>query len=163
MQLPAKTLYSNAGSPRVDNLLVVLWFRMPCLMETTAICENRRQWQSGRRTVHLERSGSPAALESWRPDRDGLVMFVDPTKTPDVWLPPMKRFFEDLRARRAAVSRRSPTPPVAIVVPKIYLLLQHSASTIGDASRLEGFIHAMRGAGPMNEATTLETIGRRCD
>jgi hypothetical protein len=93
-------------------------------------------------------------------DSDGLVMFVDPTKSPDEWLPPMKSFLEDLRARRAAASRRSLTPPVAIVVPKIDLLL-HYAATIGDASRLEGFIHAMRGAGPMNEATTLEAIGRR--
>lgn len=93
-------------------------------------------------------------------DSDGLVVFVDPTKTPDTWLSPMKGFFEDLRARRGVASGPPLDLPVALVVPKIDQLL-HFAATVADASRIEGVIHAMRGAGPMNEATTLEAIGRR--
>jgi len=93
-------------------------------------------------------------------DGDGLVYFVDPTKTPDTWLSPMKGFFDDLRARRGVASRQPLDLPVTLVIPKIDLLPAFAA-TVTDASRIEGFIHAMRAAGPMNEATNLEAIGRR--
>lgn len=97
-------------------------------------------------------------------DSDALILFIDPTRQPEEWLPEMRRFFHDLQARRATRVGRPINVPVALVVPKLDLLVDEEHFPKTDAAMANRLIRGralLQNSGPMNEHTTLPAIERR--
>lgn len=108
-----------------------------------------------------------STIEDWARQRlldcDGIVMFVDPTKQPDEYLTSLRSFFADLQGRRAKKAGQSVSVPVAVVVPKIDLLLCCGINYGSHLSRASQLLAELRQSRPMNEDTTLNAIEGRSE
>ena len=91
-------------------------------------------------------------------DCDGIVMFVDPTKPPEEYLATFRQFFADLKGRRAKNAGRAVSVPVALVVPKIDLLLCLGIDYGGRLTQVSQLLAELRHSRPINEGTTLHAI-----
>lgn len=91
---------------------------------------------------------------------DAFILFVDPIQGPDRQLPHFAEFCAFLKRFRSGHRRPLFAAPLALVVPKLSLLMP-LASAATSADRVERLMRDLKTSGPMNEDTTLAAINRR--
>lgn len=91
-------------------------------------------------------------------DSDGIVMFVDPTRHPEEYLATFRHFFADLQGCRTKKAGGLVSVPVALVVPKIDLLLCCGIDYGSRLTQVSQLLAELRHSRPINEDTTLHAI-----
>jgi hypothetical protein len=91
-------------------------------------------------------------------DCDGIVMFVDPTRPPEEYLATFRLFFADLQGCRTKKTGGPVSVPVALVVPKIDLLLCCGIDYGSRLTQVSQLLAELRHSRPINEDTTLHAI-----
>jgi len=91
-------------------------------------------------------------------DCDGLVMFINPTRHSEEYLATFRQLFADLQGCRTKKVGRPVSVPVALVVPKIDLLLCCGIDYGNRLTQISQLLAELRHSRPINEDTTLHAI-----